>query len=538
MEDQDTTNDTDDEDDRDANGEDLSNPIDDLYNAIPTEYRRCTLLSHALKLILTHCGDNATLLTRLLDVTLDHKLDYESTSLLQSLVSLAATRSPSNTPPICHSTHSNFFIDVYTRWTASGLPETTFFRIFIKALEVSRDRDIYASKAVNNIVQVMHTRDFASYLQFICVSSVLAVESRGPTLAPESEATEPLLPRISLWLKPILVSLPSTTTGWEALQALAKYSDDICELLVYILPLVCNTGVPELPERLGTDIQTVLLSLSVQWLAVRGLPLQKLIEKLSVTLPHASTFTPLVAKAFADSDGCLDAFRSVIQDLSTTLSLSNLLHLNASLLACALRYIEQPSYERKLATRSTTSEIQHYRHQLITLADEAEDRFVRPRAKSLVSQCERPPCPITTPLRREMFRDISEWEPRSGMWLLKSEDRRSARKKRKMAEGRISFPLRSQRSGNLGLPPNSGHAKVQASNGHKPMFSALLSSAAAKRAMLHPPQKLPCVRSQSEARDVSANDMEGSDDDFQPVSFSDDDALDLFGWTSSPVKNT
>ncbi|KAG6920117.1 hypothetical protein DXG01_010185 [Tephrocybe rancida] len=536
MEDQDGKNEPNNDDEgEDEDEEYFSNPIDDIYEAIPAEYRRFTLLLHALKLICTQCGDNVTLLAKLLDVTLDHNLNYESTYLLHSLVCLALTSEPpSAVPAICHSTHSNFFYDLYTQWTTSGSPEPTFFRILIDALEESRNHSAWASRAVNSVAQVICIRDFASYLRLISVISVLAAE----LTASLPEVKNPVQSRILSWLKALFERLPSAAKAPDWGPAMASYHDDICKMLLCVLPLVCNPRVPEPPGSLVADLQGIVLSLSTQWLAMRQLPSHNLIDELSMSLPHASTFTPLVAKVFVESGGSLQTFRTMIENLSATLSLPSLLHLNASLLACVLLYIEYPSRERELAARSSAAEIRDYRHHLIRLADEAEDRFVRPRAKPSIAQSftERS-CVIATPLRREMFKDISEWEPRSGVWLRRSEDRRSARKKRKLNSSHCN-------SREVALPfgPSAGsnHSQtiVQDSKGRTPTFSALLSSAASKRAILHPVQKLPCVRSQSEARDIGFGDSENSDDELQPVSFSDD-ALDLFGWASSSpaVKN-
>ncbi|KAG6862311.1 hypothetical protein C0995_016009 [Termitomyces sp. Mi166 len=527
-------NEDDDEGVKEEDENDFFNLMDDLYDAIPAEYRRCALLSHALRLILSHCDDNATLLTRLLDVALDHKLDFEANLLLHGLVSLSLS-SPSGTsrsPLICHPAHANFFLDLYTQWNSSGSSNATFFRILITALEASQDNSALSSKAVHSVAQIMYVQDFTSYLRLISVSSTFAAEHCTASIAFEPEARRSLLYRISIWLKVILERLPSATQ-YEPCGKAKAYSNELGEMLTYVLSLVCSLNALQVPEGLEADIQDIILSLSTQWLTVRRFPLQNLVERLSVTLPRVSTFTPLVAKVYVDSDGCLHAFRTAIQDMASTLYTFDLLHLHASLLGCTLCYIEHPPHERDLAIKNSVPEIQKYRHELIELADEAEDRFVRPRGGSLVSESSSARLDaIATPLRRELFRDISEWEPRSGSWVRKSEQDRSAKKRKVTHSRRLIASQWDSRISARSPKSEHGHMNFRASSDYKPLFPMLLSRAISKRAILHPIQQLPSIPSVSEAQESENT----SDDDCQLVSFSDD-ALDLFAWTSSsPVK--
>ncbi|KAG6878554.1 hypothetical protein C0993_004453 [Termitomyces sp. T159_Od127] len=494
---------------------DSSKLMNDLYDAIPAVYR----------------SDNATLLTRLLDVALDHKLDFEASLLLHEVVSLSL-RSPSDTPNfpfICRPIHANFFLDLYTQWSSSGSPNATFFRILISALEVSQDVRVWSTPALQSIAQIMYIQDFASYLRLISVSSIFAAEPCTTSVASQFEARKSLLSRISIWLKTILEQL--TTIEHDPDGSVTAYSNDVGEMLTCVLSSVCGPKASQVPSGLEAEIQGITVSLSTQWLTVLSLPSESLVGKLSMTLPHVSTFTPLVEKVFLDSNGCLRVLRTAIQDIASTLYSLNLLHLHASLLGCTLRYIENSSHERELAAKNGVAEIQNYRHELIRLADEAEDRFIRPYESSVSKSFSERSHVIATPLRRELFRDISEWEPRSGSWIRKLEFGTST-KKRKVTHGRY-LNASGHESRSTALKRDQVHMHPRVTRGREFWFSTLLSRAASKRVVLHPIQQLPYLPTESE--EIGKTDEESgniSDDDCQPVFFSDD-ALNLFACTST-----
>ncbi|KAG6813685.1 hypothetical protein H0H92_008533 [Tricholoma furcatifolium] len=515
--------------------------IDSLYVAIPTEYRRCSLLSHALKLILSRCSDHPTLLMKLLDVTLGHHLIYESTCVLHAVICLAfSKRLPTKAAPICHSAHFNFFTSLYSRWISNGFSDSTFFRVLIDHLEESQDPEAWASRAVHDVVQAMHSQDFAAYLRLVSASLQLSIGI--PAGSYENELTEnhPLLSRTSEWLSILLELHPSICGLSDPGKTNVARFEEIGDMLTCVLPLVCRPGDIEFLD--GLDIQPLLLSLSVAWLSTSTwqseTPSQSIIDQLSTTLPCPRTFTPLIAKIFTDSKGCLDDFRTAIQRITSALPAPALLHVKASLLGCALHYIEHPSRERELATKNTAFEVQSYRHQLINLVDDVENMFKMPLTKSSIAKFPSERANVfATPLRRELFRDISAWESKLGS-CSRSEDRQLVRKRRKLAQSRYcssshierkSLPFRSS------LRPDSGQILDA-----KTAFMSLLSCAASRRATLHPVQETPFIRAQSEAPPNPLIELDSSGDELLPndqhVSFSDD-ALDLFAWaSSSPVK--
>ncbi|KAG6891757.1 hypothetical protein C0992_006178 [Termitomyces sp. T32_za158] len=492
-------------------GEDYSKLLNDLYDVIPAVYR----------------SNNATLLTKLLNVALDHKLNPEASLLLHGIVSLSLS-SPSDTPNIpfiCRPAHKNFFLDLYTQWNSSGSSNATFFRILFSALEASQNARIWSTPALHSIAQLMYVQDFASYLRLISISSTFIAEPCTTSVVSQLEARESLLSRIYTWLKTILEQLPPTTIERGSDKSMEAYSDDVGEMLTYVLSLICSPKASQVLDGPEAELQGIILSLSAQWLTVSvdSIPLQILVEKLSVTLPRVSTFTPLVTKVFLDSKGCIRVLRTAIQDIASTLYSYNLLHLRASLLGCTLRYIENPSHERELATKNGVPKLQNYRHELIKLADEAEDKFVKPHESLVSGSFPQRSHAIATPLRRELFRDISEWEPRSESWIRKLEYGTPAQKRKEYGSRRPT------------LRPDHGQS-FRITPGRKFLFSTLLSRAASRRAILHPIQPLAYIPSVSE--EFGKADQENddtSDDDCQPVFFSDD-ALDLFASASNSTQ--
>ncbi|KAH0589301.1 hypothetical protein H2248_005063 [Termitomyces sp. 'cryptogamus'] len=519
---------------REEDENDSSNLIDALYDAIPAEYRRSALLSHALRVVLCHCGHNATLLTKLLDIALEHKLDFEASLLLHDLVnlSLSSPSDGSKAPLICHHAHTNFLLDLYTQWSSRGSSDATFFRILITALEASQDVNAWSSKAVHHVAQIMYVQDFASYLRLISVSSTFVAGLCAASAVFESEARTSILSRISLWLKMILEQLPLAVVEYDAFGNV-KYRNDVGEMLTCVLSSIRSHKGLQIPDGLEADIQAIALSLSTQWLTVQRIPLQCLVVQLSVTLPRVSAFTPLVSKVFVDSDGYLPTIRSAIQGMASALYTLRLLHLHASLLGCTLGYLEQPYHERELARKNSVPEIQKYRHELIELADEAEDRFIRPHGFFVSESFSERLHAIATPLRQKLFRDISEWEPRFGSQIRKSKYNTSA-KKRKFTSTHGRHLIASDcDSRNSVLPPKLEHEHMNfRAAPDKPLFSTLLSRAASKRAVLHrhPIQQLPCIVPVSK-KAYQQGSEKMSDEDCQQVALSDD-ALDLFAWPS------
>lgn len=501
-----------------------------LYLKVPTQ-NRCALLSHAVRIVLSHCSENATLLTSLLNVALDHKLDFEASLLLHGIVSLSLSSPPdtSDIPFICWPVHASFFLDLYTQWNSSGSSNATFFRILLSVLEASQDKRVWSTQALHSIAQTMYAQDFASYLRLISISSTFAAaEPFTTSVASQFEVHKSLLSRISACLKMILEQLPPITIEHDPDRSVKAYSNDVGEMLTWVLSLICSLKVSQVSDGIEAELQGIALSLSTQWLTVQPSPLQSLVEKLSVTLPRVSTFTPLVTKVFKDSNGCLRVFRAAIQDIASMLFSLNLLNLHASLLGCTLRHIENSSHESELEIKNGVLEIQNYRHELIKLADEAEDIFVRPYDSLVTESLSERSHTIATPLRQELFRDISEWEPGS---LVRKLKHGTSAKKRKVAHRQ--YLIASEHDGrSTALPPGHGQINSRITPGREFLFSTLLSRAVSKRAILHPIEQLPCIP----LEEFSQENDSMSDDGCQPVFFSDD-ALDLFTCTSTSTRS-
>ncbi|KAG6815223.1 hypothetical protein H0H93_010517 [Arthromyces matolae] len=489
--------------------------VDELYDAIPDEYRRSTLLSHALSIVLCYCGDDATLLIRLLEVSLDHNLYLEGATLLYSLINLAlGSTSPSKPSPVSHPKYADFFIDLHARYNFSGLSQMTFFRVLIRALKATSNSHSWSSKAVQNIAHVMYTQDYQSYLQLALSLSLYVNEhEQHHRWASIDSGRKNLLSCLFLWLKNIHERFSPITNRPETLEG---YVDTISRMLVSLFPLISCTDATMPPQGIRADIEGVLLSLSVLCLTFRSTSLDdEIVEYLSAFLPCCATFTPLVAKLFADSMGCLQNFRDAIQDMATTFRNSDLLHLHASFLGCTLHFIELPSRERELTDKNTASEVQAYRHNLIRMTDEAESKFMRPREATLGRGSHfEVQCTISTPLRKELFKDISEWDPRSA-------------KKRKLVH-----PHRQQdRVDQLKPLVENRLSEARSSTCDRP-FSTLLSSAASSRALIHQNEILQAGLTGPKAPErprayQNRGPVYDDDDHFQCVSLSDD-ALNLF----------
>ncbi|KAF5386022.1 hypothetical protein D9615_002404 [Tricholomella constricta] len=561
------------DDSKEDSDEELANLVDSLYDSIPLEYRRWAVLSHALSLILNSTVHHPTLLIALLELTLDHKMFYESQTLLRYVLSLALGTASSKFPPICHPAHATFLFDLFKRWTAGGLSELVFFQICLQVLETVQSHDAWTCKAVHNLAQIMYGRNFASFLGLIRAfsdfgfNSALRIGHREPA-ADNATYQKAINSRFHMWLKMSFEQCPTNPT--MAASESAEHSHAMGEML-----LAAFATSPVVPDSLTADIRGLLLCLATCWLAsqTHSSVKARLVDHLREALPQASTFTPLVTKVFSRSDERLDTLRETIEDLASTLRSCGLLQLEASLWACALRHIELPAHESQLTNRNGITRIQSYRHELIGLVDDAEHRCLGLRVLDLphavsLQKTGHPPFSLSSEYNLD---GAWEWEALVGCWIRRREDPMSDRKKRKLAHvqhhtahaRRIhpspfsmgpKTPKSSVSFARLRVGTDSGPIHLEnvkdtyndseigcplRSTSHN--FSSLLSDAFTKRETLHPFQRM-CIRFRSETppRAVHYPEYQGqqvNDDDYQHTMPFSDDSLNLFACaSSSPIR--
>ncbi|KAF8054161.1 hypothetical protein FPV67DRAFT_1188109 [Lyophyllum atratum] len=563
----------------DDDNEEPSDVVDDLYDTIPLEYRRWAVLSNALCLILNSTVHHPTLLIALLEISLGHTLYHESYILLRHVLYLAlCPTTPSRTPPVCHAAHSNFFLDLHARWNAGGLSETTFFEVFLEVIEEVQCHDAWACKAVHKLAQVMHSRDFSSFTRLISAIAGFDASSGRRNFVPiEGSSREPKGDRFHTWTKMAFDRCPVPSSSGQSKET-TEHIHAMGEMLLSTFASGYTYRKSSVAAQLSPipDVHGLLVCIATCCLASQShnrLASVYLIDSLSDTVPQACTFTPLIAKVFSESAGRLNDFQQKLEHLASTLRASRLLLLEASLWACALRHIEHPMHERRLAACNGTVHIQNYRHQLIGLADDAESRcFGHEAIETPRTVLSRSNGSLNNPSSssRNHLNGAWEWEALVGCWIRKMEDPMSARKKRKIVHvqphsqrihqseslvGRkhASAPIASF-GGSLGADVMKTHdAKVHRIHDachHKQAdsslrltsikFSSVISDALSKRASLHP---TPTTRIHSHSSRFpihpSSSPSGGrlNDENLHRAFPPSDDSLDLFAYSSSsPIR--
>ncbi|KDQ57710.1 hypothetical protein JAAARDRAFT_207193 [Jaapia argillacea MUCL 33604] len=262
LHDSDESNESDEDEDRDTVPHDEENEIlNELYESILPQYRRPTLVSHALSLILSSCPHHPTLLQVLLDLSLVYapqikahvNLRPEMEVILRALLLKALG---GNEPPICHPGHTTWLTELSSRCSGSGVSiggsvqggseginRRSFIRILVDVLASPSSSqaigdEAWSSKSLSNFSKQLKMTDFPSFLQLIRGLSQVGVSGTGLRTQSNSRGSPPaslssaLATRLSSWIHEIVAYLTSTTNP-----NLEEDFDDVVELLADIRAL-------------------------------------------------------------------------------------------------------------------------------------------------------------------------------------------------------------------------------------------------------------------------------------------------------------
>ncbi|KAJ7675103.1 hypothetical protein B0H17DRAFT_1081797 [Mycena rosella] len=344
------------EEDSDQLGE-----VEYLYEIIPVQYRRSALLAHALDIIL-RCPHHCTLLSILLDVSLQHDLYHESFVLIHWL--LHASVSPASGVGsglrLCHSAHSNYLVDLAQKWKGAGRPTGAFVRILTETLVKAARPELWRCKALGKFVRELHNHDFHSFFGMVgeLVSSIDDIqpdkphrnESRGlHKCGPFRTEEISFADQLNRWLNyssPFGLSHPQDSTP-----------------IVEFLERCRQSRVHQNADSLGATV--------VCWAT----------HYLSEGALSADIHTAISRFGVNETSmGRLQDSRVILQTYASCLRAEHLLLLEASLWACILRFVEA-----SLGHWGTEKEVGLYREQLIELVEDAEQRCfglseLRPRS--------------------------------------------------------------------------------------------------------------------------------------------------------------
>ena len=343
---------------------------------------RFALLSHATNLVLNTTIHHPTLLNILLDVTLSHGLLYESNRVLHALFFVALSPLSSGAmPPICHPAHSVFLLELYTRWISGGFRGQMFSRILAEVLHAIHSQEAWGCKALHKFANAICGSDFPSFMELAggCTSMASKLDrsnrrmTRTRKLRQQDDSSVAILlwSRIQQWLN---IACEHCITAEESSM---ENSDVVFAFLELSLSSNLHHGIYSVDNAdiLHADLQGSVVCLATYWLTspfILNSQGEWIAKRLEEITPRSSTYVTLVTKSLAKSS--LSVGQSKLRSLAMALRLHELLRLESSLWACALRHIECLASEHLFGSRNGIHEIRAYRDSLIELVDDAERR--------------------------------------------------------------------------------------------------------------------------------------------------------------------
>lgn len=552
----------------DVNSDDVEdeNLVNDIYEAVPLQYRRFALLAHAINLVLNTTIHHPTLLSILLDVTLAHGLLYESSILLRALLFVALSpMSTSARPPICHPAHSVFLLELRSRWNGGGFQDQAFCGVLVEVLHAVQSHEAWGCKAVHKFAKNIWGSDFISFMELAggCASMASMLDNldqrkiRRIKLQDNSYVTMRLWTRIHQWLD---IACDHCITAEDSRVWSIENSDAVYVFLE--LSLFSDLHRDMCPvdngDILREDLQGAVVCLATLLLSspfVLNLQADSIVNRLREITPRSSTYAILVPKIFAKLN--INLGQSKLRYLAAILCLHGLLRLEASLWACALRHIELQTSEHLLGSSNGVEKIREFRDRLIELVDDAEHRCFGVDAPS--SDFRHMPAKVDAsgstagPLEYEW-----QWESMLRCWVRREDGHSSAKKKRKIEHAAMLYPrfrsshtrhiagvaglntsvstgITRTRYMHMGRPIGEGYVK-QRSNTHtrdmrlplqpsSSSFTTLLADAFSQRTVLHDDIQ----KKKTQARDIC---LSGPSHD--AINLGSDDLLDLFICCSPP----
>lgn len=358
-------------------------------------------------------------------------------------MAFSSTSTSNATPRICHPAHATFLQDLRSRWNASGLSDRAFFQLLVDVLETVQSTEAWACKSVHAMARAMFTRDFPSFMRLIGGSTRLVAGASARSVRNETSKSGgrpksvQLRHRFYRWTEMALDYLLSTDVSSES-QNVAETSNAVLSCLLSILASGLHHTNTSFDDLGAADSPGMILCLATHWLLnlnkASSSRLASIIDRLAEVSPPTSAYSPLMEKIFSES--CLTNCQGKLDAATSILRSYGLMRLEASMWACALRQIELSTCERLLATCNSDEQIRKYRHRLIELVDEAENRCFglvqrdRPFAAPQTPRFKNQP---SSKAAANQAMGAWRWEAMVGCWIRGTDNPTSAKKKRKIS---------------------------------------------------------------------------------------------------------
>ena len=398
---------------------------------------RHSIASHGLSLVLAICPHHHTLISTLLNICLPFGLVYESHRLLNMILENAFLST--TPPPIMHPAHVSYLTDLLVKWISGSndlaisrtstpllFSVPTFSRVVLGVLARS-EASLWSSKAVYRLIRSLEATDMNSFLTILDFL-VETVHNCQPMLrSGKGKENDPdavvLRDRLRDWMNRVSI----VTTSASAALGEQTCSPSI-DSIVMLLDRCRSFGLHTLrlnasSQPFQDELPDAITALAAHIQATFSLPDydSRLLHLLREVSPIPTTFSQLVEHMHRNS---AQDFMTSLQQFSSALQIHNLLQLDASLWACALRVFEN-------SPKGTSQDMERTKL-LIDAVDEAERRLFG-AGPSDSSPAIRMPGQIKRS-RGAHYRRPSgewEWEPMVGCFIRKTPVH--ARKKRKTA---------------------------------------------------------------------------------------------------------
>ncbi|KAF9222612.1 hypothetical protein BS17DRAFT_783135 [Gyrodon lividus] len=437
--------------------DDIMEVVDGIYDSIPPHYRRFSVVSHALSMILCICTPHHTLVNILLDYCLSLGLVPESTRLLTIIISQALLPSnPFHEPPITHPAHTTYLVDLHAKWVAGNKQARTpcgpqlfttsaFCRVILGTLSQSlrpNCHTLWTSKVLDRLMRTFERCDIDSYISIVhaFAQSFWEISGSSPNASTHERGNAHILflrNQLSEWMTSLFdmlfpqhdnLSLRSCPEVLSKICAVIDVLDDCRTAQLYSFRVSPAGSQFDLP-----DIITVFTTHIYVTSETSIYNTDRLLAILDGARPIPTTFTKLMtylcrlqmAQTFESFVG---SFLSEIEVYSSVLRSQKLFGLDASLWACALHHFETSIASSQ--TRNSTL-VTKYKRQLMDIVDTAERRCF---GGDILDSS--PSVPVsahpkrTSHAHRRRPSGHWEWEEMVGCWIRKT----PVHKKRKMDE--------------------------------------------------------------------------------------------------------
>ncbi|KAI6044684.1 hypothetical protein EDC04DRAFT_2936428 [Pisolithus marmoratus] len=406
---------------------------EEIHESVPPHYRRFSVVSHALSIIL-HTYRHHTLINNLLDVCISFGILYDAQHLLNIVLSQVFTfQNPSCLSLAPSSPHDTYLVDLHTRWisgykkqkSAHDMPPFTtsaFCQAVLSAFTLSGSPPLPAWNAFIKLVHTVSRQDVDSFIRVISAFATFLFSSglhrlrtgdRSPVAG--NVCIRELQLQLVEWLHDLWDSLAPSWSEPDLLSSQGLY------LLVDVLENCCTASSNDDGKFAAgntlPDIVTVFATQTLIHFEDFGDRLASILQGIN---PVPTTYHRLVLylnqpEDTHESQVFSEYFMSQLRMYSSVLCSRKLLKLDASLWACALSYFERTI---KTPLQGNSSLLAEYRRKLIDNVDAAERRYFGQTQPSSSP-------PISFPQRvkggrRPHLRKPSghwEWEEMVGCWV-------------------------------------------------------------------------------------------------------------------------